>query len=254
MPCSEICHTSNAILWNMPYFLCHTLEYAILPMPCSEICHTSNAILWNMPYFLCHTLMKYAILPMPYSEICHTSYVILWNMPYFLCHTLKYAILPMLYITLKIVHNLSLEISIYKTPSALTFPEFLWPPRLTVVKHCQRIESPSINCSQYTLSIITSHIIFGPGALLSLVNYARWLAHDSWERGSQAKWRNYRKGVLVNKWTIASLSVGHMYSWVSLLSQSSLISRSVALTHFFLLIADLTGGVTMPTRMQLFMW
>jgi hypothetical protein len=22
------------------------------------------------------------------------------------------------------------------------------------------------------------------------------LAHDSWERGSQVKWRNYRKGVL----------------------------------------------------------
>jgi hypothetical protein len=43
------------------------------------------------------------------------------------------------------------------------------------------------------LSIITSHILFGLGALLSLVNYARWLAHDSWERGSQAKWRNYRK-------------------------------------------------------------
>jgi hypothetical protein len=51
---------------------------------------------------------------------------------------------------------------------------------------------------QYTLSIITSHILFGPGASLSLINYARWLAHDSWERGSQAKWRNYRMGVLVH--------------------------------------------------------
>jgi hypothetical protein len=44
--------------------------------------------------------------------------------------------------------------------------------------------------------MITSHILFGPGASLSSVNYARWLAHNSWERGSQAKWRNYRKGVL----------------------------------------------------------
>ena len=49
--------------------------------------------------------------------------------------------------------------------------------------------------SRYTLSIITSHILFGHGGSLSLVNYARWLAHDSWERGSQAKWRNYWKGV-----------------------------------------------------------
>jgi hypothetical protein len=53
------------------------------------------------------------------------------------------------------------------------------------------------NGCQYTLSIITSHILFGLGASLSLVDYARWLAHDSWQRGSQAKWRNYRKGVFV---------------------------------------------------------
>jgi hypothetical protein len=45
--------------------------------------------------------------------------------------------------------------------------------------------------------MITSHIPFDLGASISTVNYARWLAHDSWERGSQAKWRNYRKGVLV---------------------------------------------------------
>jgi hypothetical protein len=55
----------------------------------------------------------------------------------------------------------------------------------------------NIIMNQYTLSIITSQTLFGLGASLSLVNYARWLAHDSWERGSQAKWRNYRKGVLL---------------------------------------------------------
>jgi hypothetical protein len=31
----------------------------------------------------------------------------------------------------------------------------------------------SIHCYQYTFSIITSHILFGLGVTLSLVNYAR---------------------------------------------------------------------------------
>jgi hypothetical protein len=68
-------------------------------------------------------------------------------------------------------------------------------------------------CSQfreYTLSIITSHILFGHKASLSLVNYARWLAHDSWERGSQANWRNYRKGVFKsNILTVKNLCKTH---------------------------------------------
>jgi hypothetical protein len=65
-----------------------------------------------------------------------------------------------------------------------------------------------------TLSIITSDILFGLGASLSLVNHASWLAHDSWERGSQATWRNYRKGVVINNYVISAALLMLHFSFV----------------------------------------